>query len=377
MDSREINGNQLMALMVLFLIASAMLSNVGGDAGPNVWIVILISTSLGIFLYLMYCRISKLNNYQGLSNILRNTLGKFLGTFVLFSYAVFFFIRCLMVGNALTDMAQQSLMIGADQRGVMNLFLIVIVFSSLYGFKIIGRSSEIFLAVLIGALIPFFVTVLYTGVFKPINLVPILAHGLKGLEHDILRVFFFPFGEILVFLMFFHYIPKNQKNDIKKKGCFGILIASFLMIAVDATTLGILGPDLTKNFQYPFYNAMQLAGLRGLHERLDPLAGIIILLSSYIKSIVYYYATILAFESLSVKFNFKWVLGIVTVLIYLLAPYVRLEQYKRVHLDILPLRIYPIFQLAIPLLLWLISEIKFYKREKKIKKDTMQAPIKN
>ena len=375
MGSREINVNQLMTLMILFVIASVMLSNVGGDAGPDVWIVLIISTVLALLLYLFYCRISKLNNYQGLPTIFKNVFGKKMGSFFILLYGLFFYIRTIMVGNALTDMVQQSLMIGADQRGVITLLLIVMILSCLYGFKVIGRSSEIFFAVLIAALIPFFFTVFAKGIFNFTNLNPILSQGFVGIRHDILRVFFFPFGEIIVFLMFFQYIPKKEANKIKKRGCIGLLIASILMIAVDSTTIGILGPVLTRNFQYPFYSAMQLAGITGLHERLDPLAGIIILLSSYIKGIVYLYATILIFQSLNKNFQFKWVVGIVSASIFLFAPYVRLEQYKIFHLDFLPFTVFPIFQLFIPIIIWLISEYNHYKSEKELKKKSENMPI--
>jgi len=365
MNLRTISINQLMTLMILFLVASTMLFNISVDAGQNIWVVLIISSLIFVLLFAFYYRLSQLNHFKGLPDIFKSCFGQHLGSLCTLVYGLLFFTRCIMVSNGLTDMIQQTLMLGSSQRLSVTMLLLAVSFACLYGFKIIGRVSEIFFFILIFCLIPFFSTVFSTGVFKLYNLTPVLAEGMTGIEKDIFRIVFFPYGELLVFLMFFQYVANKDKKHIFKRSYVAIFISTLIMIAVGSTTVGILGADLTRNFNFPFYNAMQLAGLRGFLERLDPLAAIIVVLTSFMKATIYLYAAVLSFQSLSKKFNYKKVLVLVAITIIIIAPYIRLEQSKSFHLYTFPFIVLPIFEIGIPLIAWVISEIKSYKANQK------------
>ena len=364
-NTRQLNLNQLTTLIILFLIGGSALSSTGRYSGQNVWIVLLVAGFLGIVLFTMYHRISKVHQYKNLPDILRLTFGKFLGTLVLLSYAIFFLFRTMSVGNYMSAMAQETLMFGANHRIVIVMLLVTVIVSTLYGLNVIGRSSEIFLFIIIICMLPFLLAIFTSDVFKTENLVPILAEGIPGITKDIVRVSFFPYGELVVFLMLFPYIVTKEQKGILKRSYVAITISVLLMIAINLIIVALIGATLTSNFEYPFYNAMQLAGLKGFLERLDPLAVVIMVTGEYFKLVIYFFVTILAFQALNKKFTFKWVLTILACFIFFLAPLVQVHE-TGFMMDTVPFKILPIFELGLPLLIWLVSEVRFRKKQPEV-----------
>lgn len=362
-NTRQISLNQLTSLIMLFLFGGSALSSTARYSGQNVWIVLVLSGILGVMLFTIYHRISKVHNYKGLPDILKSTFGKYLGTTVLLLYALFFLFRTLTVGNYMTAMAQETLMFGANQHLVIIMLLITVIISTLYGLNIIGRSSEIFLFIIIICLMPFLLSVFSNDLFNIDNIIPILDEGLQGIAKDIVRTTFFPYGELFVFLMIFPYIAPKENKDILKRSYIAITISVLLMIAIDLTTVALLGAGLTENFEYSFYNAMQLVGFQGFLERLDPLAIVIMVASEYFKLVIYFFVTILAFQALNKRFKFKIILILFSILILFLAPVLKVEDTEFM-MNVVPFTILPIFELVIPILIWIVSEIRFRKKDK-------------
>jgi len=348
---------------MLFLIGGSALSSTARYSGQNVWIVMLFAGFFGAILFTIYHRISKIHQYKGLPDILKSTFGKFLGTIMLLIYAGFFLFRTLSVGNYMSMMAQETLMWGANHRTVIVMLMITVVIATLYGLNAIGRSSEVFLIIIIICMMPFLLAIFTSDVFKTENLIPVLAEGVPGIAQDVVRTTFFPYGELVVFLMLFPYIAP-KKTGILKRSYIAITISVLLMIVIDLTTVALIGATLTSNFEYSFYNAMQLVGMKGFLERLDPLAVVIMVASEYFKLVIYFFVTVLAFQALNKRFNFKIVLSLITILIFFLAPVVKVHE-TGFMMDFMPFKILPIFELAIPLAIWIVSEIRFRKKHPK------------
>jgi len=364
MSTRRINLNQLTVLIILYLIGGTAIANVGKHSSQDIWVVILISSILGGGLLILYHRLSQLNEYKGLPEIFRACLGKGLGTWVIIIYASFFLLRIFLLATSLAEMAQLTLMYGESQKVILAVLLITVVYCSLYGINAIGRSAEIFFGVIILCLIPFFISVFSNGLFKYDNLIPIFAVGTIKIRQDIFRTFLFPFGELILFLMLFQFIPKKESHKILKRSCIALFIGTLIIVLIEVMNLALLGSDLVTNFKYPFYNAMQLATLRGLIDRLDPLAIIIIIISGYFKLVLYFYAGTITIQSLNKKFKYKWVLLIVALGIFFVAPYIEYDKTNFL-VSTLPYKIMTFIELGIPILLWLISEVKNYQQTKK------------
>ena len=372
-SKREINLNQLMILMIFFNLGGTAFASIGRYSGATIWITLILGGLVGTLFFTMFFRISKIHDHVGLPDILRACFGKWFGTFMLLLYACFFFFRSMVVGNFMSSMAQQTLMYGSSHRFVIAILLVTILLTSLYGLNAIARSSEVCFMVLMLCFLLFFTAVLSTGIFKIENLIPILAEATPQLGQGVIRVAFLPFSELLIFLMFFPYVKKKQQGGLLKRSYMAISVSLLLMIAIGLMNVAVLGANLVANFAHPFYNAMQLAGMNGFLERLDAFAIIAMVVSEYFKLTVFSYAALLAFQSLHKRFNIKIILAIIGVFIFIFAPLIKVNQIDFLFLT-LPTKILPIPNLAIPLIVWVISEIQYKKRKKKAHQNEDEKP---
>ena len=369
MKTSRISLNQFLTLLVLFLSSSASLVNVGRFSGRDVWIVILISTVFGSLLFTIYYRISKLHGFQSLTEIIRDLFGKWIGGLIILAYMGYFLFLATGLLKSTSDMIKATIMIDANLTLVITLLMIPIVYGLMLGVNVIGRSSELLFYVFCICFIPLLIAVFTSDIFKFENLLPVLEKGLFALKTDIYTMSLFPYGEAITFLFIFPLIPNDKKGKILKYGYVAIVMAMVILLGIDVMNIGILGADLTKNFVYPFFNAMKMVGVSILFERVDPLAIIILMMTCFFKISIYCYAGLACLEKIVVRFNYRQLAIPIGILLIFGATKIssnRIENIYRVIIEN-PKGLLPIFQLAIPGLIWIMSEFKYRKHPKDVK----------
>lgn len=360
MKTSRISLHQMFTLLVLFLSSSATLTSVGRYSGQDIWIVFLISSVLGTILYTLYYRISKLNEFEPLPNILKETFGKWLGTLLNIGYIGYFFYITTGLLKSIGDMIGISLMVDASMILILVLLMIPVVYGMIIGVNTIGRSSELLFYVVCICFVTLLFAVFSSDVFQFDNFLPVLEHGFDGIKTDIYRVTLFPYGEAITFLLIFPLIPSQGRGKILKYSYVGIGVATIILLGTNVMNVGILGADLMKNFLYPFYNSMKMVGINVIFERLDPIAIIILMTSCFFKLSIYFYATLVSLEKLVVRFNYRQLALFCSVLLIIASLFISKSHVETIYLAIIGITkwILPIFQVALPLLIWMISEVK-------------------
>lgn len=369
MKTSRISLNQMLTLLVLFLSSSATLVSVGRFSGQDVWIAILISSVLGTILYTIYYRISKLHGFQSLPEIIRDIFGKWIGGVVILAYIGYFLFLTTALLKSTSDMVNATLMIDANHLLVIGLLMIPILYGLVLGVNVIGRSSELLFYIVCLCFIPLLIAVFTSDIFKFENLMPVLEKGFSSLKKDIYTLTLFPYGEAITFLFIFPLIPNDNKGKILKYSYIAIALATFILLGIDVMNVGILGANLTENFIYPFFNAMKMVGISVLFERVDPLAIIILMTTCFFKISIYFYGALICLEKIVVRFNYRQLAIPVGILLVIAATRISVNRVENIHLAISenPKWLLPIFQLAIPGVIWLVSEIKYRKHPKEVK----------
>ena len=369
MKTSRISLNQFLTLLVLFLSSSASLVNVGRFSGRDVWIVILISTVFGSLLFTIYYRISKLHGFQSLTEIIRDLFGKWIGGLIILAYMGYFLFLATGLLKSTSDMIKATIMIDANLTLVITLLMIPIVYGLMLGVNVIGRSSELLFYVVCICFIPLLIAVFTSDIFKFENLLPVLEKGLFALKTDIYTMSLFPYGEAITFLFIFPLIPNDKKGKILKYGYVAIVMAMVILLGIDVMNIGILGADLTKNFVYPFFNAMKMVGVSILFERVDPLSIIILMTTCFFKISIYCYAGLACLEKIVVRFNYRQLAIPIGILLIFGATKISSNRIENLYRAIIenPKGLLPIFQLAIPGLIWIMSEFKYRKHPKDVK----------
>lgn len=369
MKTSRISLNQLLTLLVLFLSSSATLVNVGRFSGQDVWIAILISSGLGSILFTIYYRISKLHGFRSLPEIISDIFGKWMGGVIVLAYIGYFLFLTTGLLRSTSDMIKATLMIDANITLVIILLMIPILYGLILGVNVIGRSSELLFYIVCICFIPLLMAVFTSDIFKFENLLPVLEKGFSTLKTDIYTMTLFPYGEAITFLFLFPLIPSDGKGKILKYSYVGILLAMIILLGIDVMNIGILGAHLTENFIYPFFNAMKMVGISVLFERVDPLAIIILMMTCFFKISIYCYAGLVCIEKIVVRFNYRQLAIPVGILLVIGATYISSNRVENIYRAIIvnPKFLLPIFQLVIPGMIWIISEMKYRKHPKDVK----------
>lgn len=91
MEKAKINASELVALMSLFEIGSAVVVGLGMQAKQDAWMAILIGMAAGFILFLIYDYLYRHHSSLSLIGYLQIILGKWVGRAVAFLYIVYFF----------------------------------------------------------------------------------------------------------------------------------------------------------------------------------------------------------------------------------------------------------------------------------------------
>ncbi|MCL1950083.1 MAG: GerAB/ArcD/ProY family transporter [Turicibacter sp.] len=179
----------------------------------------------------------------------------------------------------------------------------------------------------------------------------------------ILSVAMSPNAELLIFCLLLVNVGEHDRKKVFGRIIFGIVAGTALLLVISLTALAVLGRHSLDALKYPFYNAMMLTGIKGMLERLDPLAIVIIIMCGYYKGTLYIYTSAEMIRSLSRKIKFNWVLAVVGIVFFLTPPGLNLH-YDNFLKSILPFYIMPWFQVGLPLIVWAISEWRAFSARK-------------
>lgn len=364
MDFEKITINGYTLLIILYFLGSTILSNIAAATGPDFWLVYLIGLVVGIVFTAMYNRILQLHDFRSFPDILERLFGYWPSKLFCAIYAIFFLMRTDMVGEITTEMATDLLMNDAPRRLTVSILLFTTLYACHKGLRAIGRSTQI-ITVLIGiCLLPFLLTAFSSPAFIVKNLQPFLVGGIQDFWQKTLAVCITPYTEIGLFAVLAVHVERNHQKLIFSRQVIAMTVSTLLLILVGLINLSILGKYLVFSLKYPFYNAMMLTGLHGVLERLDPLAVIIVIASSFYKVAVLFYCWIEMGTAVSSKIKRNGIIIGTAILMFsgILNINYLYEKFQNV---ILPFQVMPLFQVVIPVLLWIISEIKFYFERKR------------
>lgn len=173
---------------------------------------------------------------------------------------------------------------------------------------------------------------------------------------------YFPFGEIIVFLMIFPYL--NQSEKVRKTGLGAMGVSGLLLAFTMALNISVLGVDLTERSQYPLLLMIQSIEVAGFVERLDVFFMLEVMIGMFFKISVFAYAAVTGAASV---FNIKessrlsYPIGMVILLLSITIASSYTEHIQE-GLGVVPLYFHLPFQVIIPIFLLIIA---FFKNRKK------------
>jgi len=296
--TEKINTFQITMLIILFQIGSAIVLGIGRDAGKASWIALLAGTVIGILFFFLYTLIYSLGKKSTMKDLLCFSFGKFVGSFLAFLYALYFFyISARVLGDFAFFIQNEFLTVSSFLVKVT--LILTIGYIAYLGIETLGRSGEVLFFITLIILVPIFSFFFISNTMDFHNLRPIredLNKVMKALYPLLITV---PFGELVVFFTLFKYV--DDFRTFIKRGWFGVLASGFLLATVSVLTLGALSKELVAEFNFPFVKAVQNINIEFL-PHLEIIIIIIFMIGGIIKISIFFHGGI---EILSTLFHIK------------------------------------------------------------------------
>ncbi|MEO3948016.1 endospore germination permease [Gorillibacterium sp. CAU 1737] len=347
--------------LFLFEIGSSSLFLLGAKAGRDAWLSMLIGAAASLPFFLLYLVIHRLDPEKDLFELLLHYFGKVLGTLIGLMFMGYFILEAARNLRDFGDLTALTVLNQTPLYLIMAIVTLVIMNSVRYGTEnLILVIVSLFPVILFGFLI-LIALLLSTDLVKLEFLFPVLEHGIKPVwDTAIPELMSFPFCQSVLFLVYF---PLAQPRSRLIKAMVGWYIGtSIFLVCLNEISVLVLGPALASNSTYPILQVVQLIRVSQLIQRFDALFVMILFLGLGTKLCLFFMGALTGLERMTGKSRGLWILpGGIAIYTAAFFP-AAFTSFVNLGLEVLVTYVFPIFQLALPLLLF---GVMLLRRKKK------------
>lgn len=366
MEKAKISAYQLLVLIFLFEIGTAILVPLAIEAKQDAWLAVLIGLAGGCCLFWIYHSLYSYYPEIPLTEYIQKILGSFLGKVLAFFYVLYFMY---IAARVLRDFGEMLIIVFYPQTPlfVMNvLMVLVVVYTIRKGIEVVARTGELLIIIMLLIGISGIILIIISGIIEVSNLEPLLEEGLKPvIKTAFTQTLFFPFGEVIVFAMILPYM--KQKSKTMKTGLLGLGLSGLIIALIMAMNISVLGVNLISRSYFPLLSTIQTIEVAGFLQRLDIAFMLATVIGGFFKISLYFYATVAGTANL---FNIKdsaklaYPLGLL-LLILSITIASNFSEHVYEGLQVVPLYVHLPFQVIIPGLLLIIAILKNRKKQRK------------
>jgi spore germination protein KB len=196
----------------------------------------------------------------------------------------------------------------------------------------------------------------FTGLFDLHRMLPVLDNGIKKVLYAAIPgLISFPFGEMVLFLMFWKYAAPGDKTTKVTLGSF--LFAGTFITVTNIFIIASLG-SLSSFSVVPLIQVVNLVQVANFIERLDPAVALLLFGGVFMKMTAYFFGTTLTIAQVFKTRRSRAVIpagvlifiGSLMFKSYMQHIWFGFEKNLKYH--------FPIFQIAIPVVVLLVMLIK-------------------
>lgn len=362
MDKNPARISGLAITLSLFELGSTTLFLLGGKAKQDAWMAMSIAAAIGLILLLIYLVIYNLDAKHDLYELYRKYFGKIIGSVLSLLFVAYFTYEASRNLRDLGELTLTTLLNRTPLFFVLLVTIMVVGNTVRYGPKVLFIMCTVLMPILVvgyGLLVLF---ISFTGILHLDFFLPILDDGWRPVwSAAIPELVSFPFGQTVLFLVFFSYVPKSK--HMNKSILFAYGITAVILVILNQLEILVLGPDIASISTYPLLQVVQIIQVTKVLERTDALFTLILFLGLGIKIALFYLgAAIGLYRITSLKLK-VWVipLGITILSLSLLSK--SYTEFIWVGLHFTVNRVFPFFQIALPFLLLCVMLLRKKKRK--------------
>lgn len=288
LEGGKISGNQLIYLIISFLVGHSILGIPADTAGIDAWLAIIGGLVISLIFIAIFTTLAM--RFPGKSPVEYNDIiyGPYLGKFISVMQLWFFFHIGSLVLRSFGDFFI-GIIFPETPMEVIIIFIALICASAVRnGIEVITRCSQVVLGLTILTVLS--VTLLSIKDVDYTNLLPVFETPLIEFIKASLGTAVFPFGDTVAFLMVFPFL--NNTKEASRSTILAVLIAGLLLIIDSVRNITVLG--VTVNIAtYPSFQMVRLINIGDIFTRLEITVISSILAMGFLKSTILYYGTVL------------------------------------------------------------------------------------
>ncbi len=355
----KITNYQLFSLIVLVQIGSTTLFALGIKAKQDAWISILVAMAAGLILMSVYIKLQKNFPGKNLAEIITTLLGKVLGAPLIILYGFYFMHIATFNYREFGDLINITFLPNSPVIVILIIFLLTVFYILFLGLDVFSRLGEILCPFILFFIIGTYILISISGQVDLNEIKPILGYGIEPvLQGAYPQVINFPFGEMIVFLMYWRYTKTPE--SLGKTSMLAILFSGILLTISLIIMISVLGVELASSVTIPFLEVIKLINIADVITNLDAVGIIIMFIGGFFKMTIFFYGGILAFSTLFKGIKERILIIIGGIFILFVALFVLRN--RSIHLwlgqKVTTPYIHLPFQMFIPILLVFISSLK-------------------
>ncbi|WP_342439779.1 GerAB/ArcD/ProY family transporter [Paenibacillus sp. FSL L8-0436] len=359
MGTIKIGLTQFFSLTLLFELGTALVVNLGMEAGRDAWLSILVGCLAGIVVFAGYAYLYRKHPELSFTAYTRKLLGKTLGIPVAVLYII------LYLNLAARDLRDGSTMLAMATMHKTPMFILssLMILSGAYvlhkGIEVLTRTSVVFASIVL--IIGVFSTIMLvlSGSINLHRLLPMLEDGIKPVLVSVAHQnFMFPFGEMISFTMLMPYLSNVKKGPwiIAAAMLVSALLLSFTM----ALNISVLGADIVRRSPLPLMPTISKISISDFIQRVDIFVVMVLIIGVFFKMSVFFAAALIGISEL---FGIPYRKMIYPCALIILFTSILDARSFIEHLDEggrLLYMVYPLFIVVIPAILIIITALKSY-----------------
>ncbi|MFX3634774.1 MAG: GerAB/ArcD/ProY family transporter [Candidatus Pristimantibacillus sp.] len=279
---------QLFTTMLVFLLGTSIIFG-SPKLVPDTWLVDLITIIPASLLFCLFVWVASKGKDKGLYLILETAWGKPIGKLFVLCYTVYFLYIASRNIRDMIELIMTSLLRFTPDNLLAFLFVLIVAYAAAGGLTVLGRLS-----VLIATMVVlFFATLaLFLILSKSVSverLLPVLSEGyMKVLQAPLKSTIWFPYGEMIVFLVFFPTL--GNARQFRKIGLISLFSAGAILTFSDLLQTSTLGMENIKFSVFALLDAARLINISNFITRMDALVALIIIFGVLLKCAIFLYA---------------------------------------------------------------------------------------
>ncbi|MFS0777635.1 endospore germination permease [Neobacillus sp. 3P2-tot-E-2] len=359
MKQEKISTLQLFYVIVGFEVGNTMILPFGAGAKQDAWLAIALGMISGIFLMLLYSKISAYYPGDTLIQMVPKIIGKYLAFPINLFYIFYFVFLASTACRNFGELIISTILTKTPFVVIIGSFMVLVIYCLRGGVEPFGRMGELIFPVYIIAIVLVWILLFSVEHFNLNNLTPVVGNGVKPIVKEAFPNTLISFGETIIILMFCPVL--NNSHHSRKIGISVIVIGGMLLMFNAMMNISVLGPEIYSLVKFPLLETTRQVSIADFLERFDALVILLMVSGVFFKIGGWTYGAAIGIAHLFHLKDHRSILvalGTIIVPLSLLHASSDVEHFYVVGRVFLNMYFHILMQIVFPLILFFIAFIR-------------------